>query len=209
MAFFLHQLKKRLAILIGRIADWVLFLGIVLVGGLGSSWYMVEAGTSLTTLRVGPWVMWTSASRPDADPYTRAHYASLGSLPVSTEVGRTYVARYDSAGSRLHSSCEYVIEGQDLANTWWSLAVFDSRGRLIANAAERYAYTRDTAAMNPDGRFVATLGRDARPGNWLPTGGAGRLALVFTVLDLVPVSIQRTEHDEEKLMPAIRKVGCR
>ena len=70
-----------------------------------------------------------------------------------------------------------------LDGAWWSLAAFDGQGRLIQNAAERYAFNSDTAMREPDGRAVITLARDARPGNWLPIGSASRVNLVLTVQD--------------------------
>ncbi len=209
MRLTLHKLKKRAVAAAGVLADWALFLGIALIGGLGSSWYMVEAGTRLTTHAVGPWVAWTSAARIDADPYTRAHYARAGTLPISTDIATTYVARTDSGGVRLHSSCEYRIDGKDTTGRWWSLSVFDSKGRLIPNPAERYAFTSDTIALEPDGSFTVSLARDAQPGNWLPTGGAGRLALVFVVLDS-PVRVLATDTTlGDKALPTIRRLGCR
>ncbi len=85
----------------GLAADWSLFIGIVLIGGLGSSWYMVELGllgsrqrrANLDDLDV-------AAARPDADPYTRAHYARIGVLPLSAEFAQTYIARTDSDWAR-------------------------------------------------------------------------------------------------------------
>jgi hypothetical protein len=207
MRFTLHRLKKRLAAVAGQAADWALFIGIVLIGGLGSSWYMVQAGSLLTTVTVGPWTTWTAAARTDADPYTRAHYARLGVLPLSTEFAHTYVARTDSDGRSLHSSCTYILEGRDIPTHWWSFTVFDSKGRLIPNAFERYAFTADTIALNPDGTFIAALARDARPGNWLPTGGAGQLALTFTVIDLGIRAVAR-EGEIEGALPLIRRTSC-
>ena len=207
MSFLVHRLKKRAAAAMGLAADWSLFIGIVLIGGLGSSWYMVEAGSRLTTETVGPWTTWTSAARPDADPYTRAHYARIGVLPLSSEFAQTYVARTDSEGRALHSSCDYAIEGRDIPTHWWSLSVFNSKGRLIPNAAQRYTYTSDTIALNPDGTFTASLARDARAGNWLPTGGAGRLALSFSVVDLGVRAVAKEGEIEERL-PVIRRRSC-
>jgi len=207
MSFALHKLKKRIVATIGQAADWALFLGIVLIGGLGSSWYMVEAGSQLTTVTVGPWTTWTAAARGDADPYTRAHYARNGVLPLSAEFAQTYIARTDSDGRALHSSCSYLIEGREITTHWWSLSVFDTKGRLIPNIAQRYAFTSDTMALNPDGSFTASLARDARPGNWLPTGGAGRLAITFSVLDLGIRTVAH-EGDIEKLLPVIRRGSC-
>lgn len=205
----LHQLKKRTALGVNLAADWAMFIGFVLIAGIGSSWYMVDAGSWLTTEKFGPWVNWISAARADADPYTRAHFARLGTLPMSTEVAQTFVARFDGYGSRLHSSCEYAVKGHDISGSWWSITVFDDQGRVISNAADRYAFTSDTIALQPDGGFVVTLARDARPGNWLPTGGAGRLTLVLSVVDLGLGSSEKDREEEKNPIPSIEQVACR
>jgi hypothetical protein len=118
------------------------------------------------------------------------------------------MARTDGDGLKLHSSCEYALEGQILDANWWSIAVFDEHGRLIGNPIDRHAFTSDTLAIAPDGRFTVTLSRDARPGNWLPTGGAGRLALMLTLID------PRTPNSASAAsaapgLPVIRKASCR
>ncbi|MBO0765812.1 MAG: DUF1214 domain-containing protein, partial [Hyphomicrobiaceae bacterium] len=65
----------------------------------------------------------------------------------------------------------------------WELAAFDLEGRLIANAADRHAFNASTAMRELDGRTVITLARDARPGNWLPSGRGSRVVLILTVQD--------------------------
>lgn len=207
MSFTLHRLKKRIAAVVAYTTDWALFIGVVLILGLGSSWYMIERGSPLTTITVGPWVSWVSAGRPDADPYTRANEARLGILPLSTENAQTFIARTDSEGRTLHSSCDYTIEGSEIPNFWWSLTVFDADGRLIPNVLGRSVFTSDTIAINPNGTFVATLSRDSNPGNWLPIGGAGRLALAFTVLDLGTRAVAQ-EGEIERVVPTITRSGC-
>lgn len=209
MGFFIHMLKKRAAAVMGLLADWALFIGIVLIGGIGSSWYMVEAGSRLTTESVGPWLTWSHAAQTDADPYTRAHYARLGALPMNSDVAQTYLARTDSEGGRLHSSCEYQIEGRTIATHWWSVTVFDDGGRLIPNIIDRHTFTADTMAINPDGSFAVTLSRDARPGNWLPTGGAGRIAIAFNMLDLGIQAVAMDTETKQKMLPVIRRSACR
>ena len=124
----LHKVQKRLAILLAVLGDWAAFIGVVLILGLGTSWYMIDIGTPLTTERQGPWTSWTSAGRADADPYTRAHFARYGTLPFSAELSLAYVAFADSDGRRLHSSCDYSVEGPEPGTSWWSLSVFDDRG---------------------------------------------------------------------------------
>ena len=204
----LHRMRKRVSMVIGLLSDWAAFIGAVLILGLGSSWYMIDVGTRLTTEQQGPWMGWTSSGRADADPYTRAHFARLGTLQLTTEIALTYLAYTDSDGNRLHSSCDYSIEGRDPGNHWWSLTVFNDRGELIANAAQRYAYTSESIALRPDGTFAVTLAREASPGNWLPTGGAGRLALMFTTFDSATPMLGKTE-EEPKQLPLIRRVQCR
>jgi hypothetical protein len=204
-ALMLQRVWRRTLAVSTRVLEAAIAAGLVLALGLSSSWYMVEAGTRLTTARIGPWVTWTAAARPDADPYTRAHFAGSGTLAVSADVQRTYVARADSGGERLHSSCDYRIVGKLPRTDWWSIAVFDQRGRMIPNPAERYAFTSDTIALAPSGAFTVALSREARSGNWLPTGGAGRLAVVLTLL-APPPDVTGIEEVE---LPRIEKVKCR
>lgn len=204
----LHRLQKRISMLFGILGDWAAFTGAVLILGLGTSWYMIDVGTSLTTEQRGPWVSWTSAGKADADPYTRAHFARLGALPVTSDLALTYIAYTDSEGNRLHSSCDYVVEGRSPGDNWWSITVFNDRGELIANAADRHAYTSQSIAIRPDGTFAVALGREASPGNWLPTGGAGRLALKYTIFDAGTPMLEKAEEAPEPL-PVIRRMHCR
>lgn len=190
------------------IANVLVFVAIAVAGGLGSSWYMIERGSALTTRTQGPWVTWTAAGRADADPYTRAHFARRGVLPMSSTIALSYEARRDSEGRPLNAGCDYAVEGDDLPAAWWSLAVYDEAGRLIANPAERYAYNSATVMRNPGGRFSITLARSVRPGNWLPTGPAGRFMLVLN-LEEPHVSVAAPEDAGSALLPQIKRTACR
>lgn len=186
-----------------------LYIGIALLGGVASSLYMIETGTRLTTISAGPWTTWPNAFKPDADPYTRAHFARQGSLLINASVAQTFEAHSDDDGQRLHSSCEYAVEGAGLEGAWWSIAVYDDRGRLIQNPGERYSYSSDSVARAPDSSFMIALSRDARPGNWLPTGGAGRLILVLTLIDAASGGTAADGSTGRTFVPSIRKVTCR
>ena len=209
MNFQIYQLQQLALRAIAKLSDWALFIGIILIGGIGTHWYMVEAGSILSVDRVGPWVSWNQATRRNSDPYARAHFARLGALPLSADISRTYVAHEDTDGRRLHSSCDYAIEGQDFKAGWWSITVFDHDGAVIANPAGRYSFSRDTIAIGPDGRFVVSLARDARPGNWLPTGGAGRLAVMLVLQDGSGSIAEDAHNNESEQMPGIARVSCR
>lgn len=195
--------------------DWLteigragLFVGLCIAGGIGSSWYLSTQPSWLTAEINGPWVSWVAAGRLDADPYTRAHFARVGSLPFNAASMQTFEARTDSSGQRLYSSCEYQVEGTLPRSPWWSIGVFSDRGQLIQNAAERYAFNAGSLAPNPDGTFLISLARDARPGNWLPTGGAGRLTLVLTLYQNTS-TVRVNEASAQSQLPIIRRVQCR
>ena len=185
------------------------YLALAVAGGLGSAWMMIHSGSRLTTSTAGPWVAWTMAGRTDADPYTRAHTVRLGLLPINTTMALTWHALVDGDGERMRSSCEYVVEADGLDAQWWSLAVFDEKGNLIANAAERHAYNARTIALGADGSYIVTLARDARPGNWLPTGGAGRLVLVLSRPAPRPNATAAESQAALRGLPAIRRIACR
>lgn len=190
------------------ISNVLVFLAIAIAGGLGSSWYMIERGSALTTRTQGPWVTWTAAGRMDADPYTRAHFARRGVLPMSSTIALTYEAKRDSEGRQLRAGCEYVVEGDDLPAAWWSLAVYDDDGRLIPNAAARYAYNSATVMRSPGGRFAITLAPEVRPGNWLPTGqSGGRITLALRVEEPQVAGSTPDERGTVPL-PGIKRVGC-
>ena len=182
----------------------LLFTAIALVLGIGSAFWVVDRGTRLTTQRSGPWQMWLRSGQRDLDPYTRARQAKLGHLPVSTQIAATWEARFDIDGRRLHSSCEYLLEAETIDATWFSMAVYDDNGLLIPNSAERHSFTSQTIAANPDGSFFVVLAREARPGNWLPVGGAGRLSLVLTMIEPKP-----SVGESALQLPSIRRIGCR
>ena len=191
-----------------RFIKLILTLVIAAAVGVWSSDYMVSHGSPLSTDYYGPWQHWRDLGHASADPYTRAHIAISGKLRIASNSAGVFEARTDNLGARLHSSCDYVVEGTSMPGVWWSMGVFDSDGRLIPNDAGRYEFTADTIAPNPNGSFIVTLGRDARPGNWLPTSGAGRLVLVFTVLDPANGLSDEERAERNKLLPVIRRESC-
>ena len=196
----------------GLIANMLLnlmvFAALAIVGGLGSAWYMVEAGSRLSTRTYGAWVAWTAAGRPDADPYTRAHTVRNTLLPISSTLEMTFRAKSDGDGRRLRSTCDYVVLLPEQEPAWWSLAVFDGQGKLIQNGAERHAFNTNTAMREPNGRVAISVARDARPGNWLPSGRSGRIVLVLTVQD---AGFAASVHDSNapRAMPEIQRAACR
>jgi hypothetical protein len=155
---------------------------VALMFGIGSAWYMIERGSPLTTAKVGPWSGWVAEGNPNADPYTRAHVARSGRLPLTSTVARYFTARTDSSGWALSSSCEYVIEGGPINARWWSLAVYDDTGGLIDNPSGRHSFNSEEMLRHADGSYRVYLSREVRPENWLPSGAEDRnLVLMLRV----------------------------
>ena len=190
------------------LVNLALFVSVSLGGGLGSAWYMIEAGSRLSARTFGPWVTWVAAGRPEADPYTRAHVARNGLLPLSSTAELAFKARADSRGVQLSSACDYAVIMDDFDPAWWSIAVYDGYGRLIANAADRHAFNASTAMRGIDGRTVIALARDARPGNWLPTGRSNRIVVVLTVQDAT-WGAAIVDGGSPRSMPQIVRSACR
>ncbi|MGI9421991.1 MAG: DUF1214 domain-containing protein [Hyphomicrobiaceae bacterium] len=203
----LATLWRRIQSIIGLLIRIGVFLSIALVGGTASSWYAVETGMPFNTERDGPWIRWTGAGRVDSDPYTRNRFGRRRQLLYNANLSARYEASTDGKGRRLHSSCDYVVEGRRFEAPWWSLAVFDASGRLIPNAAQRYSFNSQTIAYSADGSFAVRMSREARPYNWLPTTRAGSLIVVFEVqsdsggTDVLNRSAVR--------LPTIKRISCR
>lgn len=203
-----RRAAREIAALLTRLIGVAIAVAVVISAGIWTSRTMIARGYEVSTDTYGAWRHWRSEGRADADPYTRAHLSNSGMLRISSDSAGIFEASADDGGARLHSSCNYVIEGNDMGRLWWSLTVFNTSGEVIANDAGRYAFTSDTAALNPDGSFIITLGRDARPGNWLPTSGAGRLILNFTILDPSTGLSDDDRAERNSLLPAVRREGC-
>ena len=152
---------------------------VALLLGIGSAWYMIEHGSPLTTGRIGPWATWVSEGNPVADPYTKAHLARSGRLPLTSTIARYFVAHSDSEGRALTSDCDYLIEGAAIDARWWSLAVYDDHGSLIDNPSKRFSFNSDEAIRRSDGTYRINLAKNARPENWLPSGDAPERNLVL------------------------------
>lgn len=204
----LQQLKRILQTGFSAITKTAVFVMIALVGGTVSSWWAVEGGTRFNTERIGPWTKWSNAGRSGTDPYSRVRFNKRDELVFNADVATRYEAQSDSGGRRLHSSCDYVLEGMHVPQGWWSMAVFDGEGRLIRNPADRYGFNAATAARRPDGSLLIHLSRDAKPYNWIPTTRGGRLIILLEIQSGTGRESIDTDQDPVSL-PRILRRGCR
>ncbi len=190
------------------ILNFAVFTAIALAIGLGSAWHMVEQGSALTTLRHGPWTAWYAAGEPDADPYTKARVARTGRLPIVSTTAMEFVARTDQEGEPLESGCHYRVRVPEVPALWWSLALYDGEGRLIANPADRHAFSSKTVMPGSGGATLIVLAPTPRAGYWLPTGKDRNLMVVFRVFRPFETADIASGEMPVEILPQIERVDC-
>ena len=174
--------------------------------GLGSTYMTATKGTEIGTLKIGAWTARPKTGTADVDPYSRAIIVRSGELPVGTGDGVAFTALTDDKNKPLDGRCDVVVSGVTPAARFWTLTLYDPKGQLVANTLQRYGFTSQEVIRGADGQFEVRVTSRARPGNWLPTGGIERYALMLRLYD-TPVGVA-TRSQREAPMPAIVTVGC-
>jgi len=174
--------------------------------GLGTTWMTTTRGTELGTLTIGAWTARPRTGTADVDPYSRATITRNGELPIGTGDGVAFIATTDDRKKPLDGRCDVVVSGVTPAARFWTLTLYDNKGRLVANTLERYGFTSQEIVRGADGGFEIRIASRSRAGNWLPTGGIERYALMLRLYD-TPVGVAtRTKRDAP--MPQIATVAC-
>ena len=120
--------------------------------------------------------------------------------------GVTFLAKTDNAGKRLDGNCDVTVSGVTPAARFWTLTVYDMKGRLVANSLQRYGFTSEEVVRGSNGSFEVRIAARARAGNWLPTGGIDHYQLALRFYDTPVGAATRTQKDAP--MPTITTVGC-
>jgi hypothetical protein len=184
----------------------ILVLAIAAAVGLGLTWATATRGTDLGTLTIGAWTAQPRIGTTEINPYARATVARSGELPIGTGDGISFIAKADDKKRPLDGRCDVVVSGVTPAARFWTLTLYDTKGRLVANALQRYGFTSEEVVRNADGSFAIRMAARARAGNWLPTAGVDRYQLVLRLYD-TPVGVAtRTQRDAP--MPTIATAGC-
>ena len=174
--------------------------------GLGATWFSLTRGTAFGALHLGAWTAWPKTGSTSIDPYARAEVSRTGTLPVALGDGIAFVAQADEQGRPFDGRCDVELDGITPPARFWTLALYDRDGKLVANAINRYGFTSQEIIRRNDGHFTINISPRARPGNWLPTGGVGTYELVLRFYD-TPVGVA-TRAGREAPMPAIKTRAC-
>jgi hypothetical protein len=174
--------------------------------GLGATYLALTRGAAFGALTIGSWTAWPKTGTSDADPYARATIARTGQLPVALGDGVSFTAQTDDNGKLLDGRCDVVLSGVTPAARFWTLTLYNVEGELVANSVNRYGFSSQEIVRHADGSFDILVTPRANPGNWLPTGGVERYALVLRLYDTaVGVS---TKAGREVPMPAVETRSC-
>lgn len=176
------------------------------VVGVGATWMTTTRGTEIGALTIGPWTARPRTGTADVDPYSRATIVRNGELPIGTGDGVAFTATADDKKKPLDGRCDVVVSGVTPPARFWTLTLYDRKGHLVANSLQRYGFTSQEIVRASDGSFEIRIASRSRAGNWLPTGGIERYALMLRLYD-TPVGVAtRTQRDAP--MPSIKTVGC-
>ena len=181
-------------------------LVVAAVVGLGATYLALTRGAAFGALSIGSWTAWPKTGTVDADPYARATIARIGRLPIAVGDGVSFTVQADEDGKLLDGRCDVVLSGITPVARFWTLTLYNVDGELVTNSVNRYGFTSQEIVRHADGSFEIVVAPRANPGNWLPTGGVERYALVLRLYDTaVGVS---TKAGREVPMPTVKIRSC-
>lgn len=187
-----------------RVLLFIIALIIGSASGLGLTWVMSARENGFGALNIGAWKAWPRSGTSEADPYARAVFARSGELPIGISEGVAFVAVTDDQGRAIDGRCITRISGKLLPARFWTLTIYDGRGRLIENPAARYGFTSTEVVFGAEGDVEIWLAPRAHGGNWLPTGENERIVAVIRLYD-TPTGVARTEAAQ---MPKVIREKC-
>lgn len=187
-----------------RALSFILALIVGSATGLALTWHMSARDNGFGALDIGVWRAWPRSGTLDADPYARANFARSGELPLGLSEGIAFIATADQQRHPLDGRCVIRIKGRLLPARFWTLTIYDDRGRLIENPASRYGFTSTEVIYDADGSVDIRISPRASSGNWLPSGERDRIVAIFRLYDM-PTGVARSEAAE---MPRVTQEQC-
>ncbi len=174
--------------------------------GYFSAHYVISGNFGALTTYNNGWTLWNKAGQPDADPYTKAHFALKRELPLSGFEEMIFSTNLDSTGGPLTSNCRYQIEGNVISSRSWGLSVVARSGGRSSPDAIRKSFNTDNVIRQGKGNFKVTLSAPARPGNWLPIpDNSSEIKLVLVLFNPDQETI---EDPSSAALPIIQLEAC-
>lgn len=181
-----------------------LALGIGAIVGFSLTASSLSGSQGASALKIGPWVTSPKAGTPEADPYSRAAAARLGTVPLAIADGIALAAETDQSGDRLLGRCSYRFSGAMPPARFWTLSLVGPDDRPAVPRGERQAVTSYEIVRTAGQPTEVVVAAIARPGNWLPTGGVEHFRLILRLYDS-PIA---TTISPGVQMPTLTRLSC-
>lgn len=185
-----------------RVIVVLIAITVGIMSGLGITWITSTAQSGFGSIKIGAWSVWPKSGTVEADPYSRSVSARAGELPLGFADGIAFTATSDDNDRKLDGRCDVHVTGELPAARFWTLTVYDSRGRLIDRGG-RYGFTSAEVLWAADAHADIVLAPRARSGNWIPTGSRDHIMVVLRLYD-APVGLGSRSVDKLE-MPSIRQ----
>ncbi|SFT48667.1 hypothetical protein SAMN05444141_101809 [Pseudovibrio denitrificans] len=179
---------------------------IALVVGIGSAYLSLNRGSPFSALESGVWVAHPHAGTVDSDPYSTAIFARTGRVPLGSGEGIAFYAAFDDSGRALDPQCNYRIAGRVPATRLWTITALNNALELLATDAGRASLHSHGILTDHTGAFAIQVSPEARPGNWLPTGGSNGLVFAMRLYD---IPYTTGAGLSAPVMPAVELVSCK
>lgn len=182
------------------------FIAVMLTGillGLFSAWWAVGNLRFEGTKAIGQWSMQADAGK--SNPYQAARAARRGSGGIGPSEGIELITETSSDNKPLTPACAYLINGPMPQGVLWTLTVSDRDGHLPRNPANRFGFTAaDAMTFGPARQIRVSIGRDVRPGDFVPTSGLSNLRLTLRLYS--PALAARAPSPDQ--LPVVTTLGC-
>jgi hypothetical protein len=187
----------------------VLIIGALL--GLSATYVLLAAHWRGGRVDIGGWTTWPSSGIKENDPYTAAHIARSGDMPLGQGEGMVFVRTHDEKGQRLRGRCHYRVSGMVPLARMWTLTLTGVDGIPIANPSNRYSLTSYELLRDAQGNADIDIAPFALPQNWLPMGSpqTSSVAAFQMVLHMYDTPISSaTQALTPSQLPEVRRISC-
>ncbi len=182
------------------------FIAVMLTGillGLFSAWWAVGNLRFEGTKAIGQWSMQTDAGK--SNPYQAARAARRGGGGIGPSEGIELITEIGSDNRPLMPACAYLLSGPMPQGVLWTLTVSDRDGHLPRNPANRFGFTAaDAMTFGSTRQIRISIGREVRPGDFVPTSGLSTLRLTLRLYS--PALAARAPNPDQ--LPVVTPLGC-
>jgi hypothetical protein len=173
--------------------------------GLWSAHTAIGYKPWLGVVEASPWWALKDTSVEDRNPYVAAYILTHDTVPLGAAEGVSFRAEEDSDGNTLKTECSYILQGRTPQVRYWTLAAYDTKGRLLQRNSRNSALSSHDIVWRQDGSFRVNLSTWPMPGNWFILPDQGAFHLILRLYD--PSAVTTSFSAAAPSMPSITAIG--